>query len=216
MRRCPQVSRWKASTPSRRPSSGSSRERVTAPISCRTAAGRGVLSFEPGRSRPRGPPAMPKLAVRLALAAVACAAVYGAYTAYQTLTGDLVATGSGSSAGDGGATAPGAPPQLAAAPNRSAPVAGAPTGDAPRPSRPAVVPETSRASAEGGERIVIKGESFARPQVLFGNSPAQVVEATADALTVVVPAPEHAGAVALVVTNRSGGYAVRANAYTYR
>jgi len=178
---------------------------------------------------------MPKLAVRLALAAVACAAVYGAYTAYQTLTGDLVATGSGSSAGDGGATAPGAPPQLAAAPNRSAPVAGAPTGDAPRPSRPAVVPETSRAiaedpgtppkiqsvspatgSAQGGERIVIKGESFARPQVLFGNSPAQVVEATADALTVVVPAPEHAGAVALVVTNRSGGYAVRANAYTYR
>ncbi|MFL5260940.1 MAG: IPT/TIG domain-containing protein [Anaeromyxobacteraceae bacterium] len=158
---------------------------------------------------------MSKIAVRVTLAAVACAVVYGAYTAYDTLTGDSVASPSASASAE------------------PAPVA-APVAEAPRPSRPAVVPETSRGiaedpgtppkiqsvspatgSAQGGERVVIKGHSFARPQVLFGNSPAQVVEATEDALTVVVPAPEHAGAVALVVTNRSGGYTVRPNAYTY-
>jgi IPT/TIG domain-containing protein len=180
-----------------------------------------------------------KIALRLALVAVACVVLYGAYTAYETLTGDLLATGSGPSAGDAGATAPGAPSPIAAAPMAAAPGPSAPTtsspgGYAPPPSRSAVVPETSRGiaedpgtppkiqsvsppagSAQGGERVVIKGESFARPQVLFGNSPAQVVEATPDALTVVVPAPERGGAVALVVTNRSGGYAVRPNAYTY-
>jgi IPT/TIG domain-containing protein len=181
---------------------------------------------------------MSKIAVRLALAAVTCVALYGAYTAYDTLTSDGLglpastasgsATGSPASPSASTSTSTGfaTPPRSAASPS-AAPLAQA-------PSRPAVVPENSRGIAEdpgtppkiqsvspatgsaaGGERVVITGQSFARPQVLFGNSPAQVVEATADALTVLAPAPEHAGAVALVVTNRAGGYAVRPNAYTY-
>ena len=172
---------------------------------------------------------MSKIAVRLALAAVTCATAYGAYTAYETLTGDgLGIPAASATAAAGAASSPASASTGFAAPPSAAPLAQA-------PSRPAVVPETSRGiaedpgtpprirsispavgSAQGGERVVIKGESFAaRPQVLFGNSPAQVVEATSDALTVLVPVPEHAGAVALVVTNRSGGYAVRPNAYTY-
>jgi hypothetical protein len=184
---------------------------------------------------------MSKIAVRLALAAVACVALYGAYTAYDTLTSDGLGlpaptasgTATASPASPSASTSTGfaTPPPSAAPPSAAAPSA-APVAQAP--SRPAVVPENSRGIAEdpgtppkiqsvtpaagsaaGGERVVITGQSFARPQVLFGNSPAQVVEATADALTVLVPAPERAGAVALVVTNRAGGYAVRPNAYTY-
>ena len=173
-----------------------------------------------------------KIALRLALAAVTCVALYGAYTAYETLTGDdLVVPAATASAP--GAESPASPASSPAAQGASG-LAAPPASAAPlakAPSRPAVVPENSRGiaedpgtppkiqsispaagSAQGGERIVIKGESFARPQVLFGNSPAQVVESTPDALTVVVPAPERAGAVALVVTNRSGGYTVRPNA----
>ncbi len=85
------------------------------------------------------------------------------------------------------------------------------------PARGGVRPEVARlspSSGGSGTQIVIEGANFARPQVLFGSSPAQVVNATGSAVTVVVP--DGKGTVSVVVTNPDGTYAVAGNAYTCR
>jgi hypothetical protein len=69
--------------------------------------------------------------------------------------------------------------------------------------------------SSGGERVVIRGKNLQPLQVIFGLTPARIVAATEDALTVEAPGAADAGQVAIVVTNRDGNYAIAAGAFQY-
>ena len=97
------------------------------------------------------------------------------------------------------------------------------------PGRPAWTPPTSaqpdaqpviddvwpdKGPSSGGERVVIRGRNLRGSQVLFGFSPAQIISATDDELTVAAPG-EDAGMIAIAVTDQVGNYAVAMDAYRY-
>jgi len=97
---------------------------------------------------------------------------------------------------------------------------------APPPWTPGPEPEASanpaiddvwpdQGPSSGGARVVIRGKNLQPLQVIFGLTPARIVAATDDALTVEAPGAADAGEVSVVVTNRDGNYAVASGAFRY-
>lgn len=81
------------------------------------------------------------------------------------------------------------------------------------PAIEAVTPD--RGPAGGGVQVTIRGKNLDRvSQVLFGVTPAEILGATADAVTVSSPAAG-AGPVAIAVTTRDGGYAIAAMPFRF-
>jgi IPT/TIG domain len=72
----------------------------------------------------------------------------------------------------------------------------------------------NKAPSSGGEQVMIRGKNLRTLQVVFGTVPAQIVSESQEAVTVAVPAGG-AGEVAIVLTNRDGGYSVAAGAFSY-
>jgi hypothetical protein len=69
------------------------------------------------------------------------------------------------------------------------------------------------AGAEG-TRVTIRGSHLRATQVMFGLSPADIVSASAEAVTVVAP-PGAAGPAMIALTNDDGSYALAATPFTY-
>jgi hypothetical protein len=72
----------------------------------------------------------------------------------------------------------------------------------------------NKGPASGGERVVIRGSNLQAAQIVFGRTPAHIIEASEDKVTVVAPAAA-AEDVTIVLTNRDGNYAVAAGAFQY-
>jgi hypothetical protein len=72
----------------------------------------------------------------------------------------------------------------------------------------------NKAAASGGERIVLRGRNLRAAQVVFGLTPARIIEAWDEKVTLAAPAAG-AGPVAIVLTNRDGNYAVAGAAFQY-
>jgi hypothetical protein len=96
-----------------------------------------------------------------------------------------------------------------------APSAWKPAPDAEGSAKP-VIDDVwpNKGPASGGERIVIRGRNLQAAQIVFGTTPAHIMEASEDKVTVAAPAAG-AGQVAVVVTNRDGNYAVAESAFQY-
>jgi hypothetical protein len=72
----------------------------------------------------------------------------------------------------------------------------------------------TKVPSSGGERVVIRGKNLQVAQVVFGLTPAHIIDASEDKVIVAAPAVG-AGEVAIVLTNRDGNYAVSAGAFQY-
>lgn len=66
----------------------------------------------------------------------------------------------------------------------------------------------------GGDRVVIRGRNLEAAQVLFGLTPATILSASEDELTVATPAVG-VGEVPIVVTNRDGNYAISGGVFRF-
>jgi erythrin-vacuolar iron transport family protein len=104
------------------------------------------------------------------------------------------------------------PPQQKVVPSAAA-WAPAPDADSgPHPAIDDVWP--NKGPVSGGDKVVIRGKNLMAAQVLFGLTPANILEATDDTLTVAAPA-QGAGQVEIVVTNRDGNFAVATGSFQY-
>lgn len=82
----------------------------------------------------------------------------------------------------------------------------------PKPEVEALSPP--EAAPQGGTQVVLRGRNLSSPTVMFGMSPAKVLTATAEAVTVVVPAGRP-GPVDVVLTNGDGNYAIASAGFRY-
>lgn len=68
--------------------------------------------------------------------------------------------------------------------------------------------------SSGGDRVVIRGRDLRAVRVLFGFTPATILSATDQEVTVAAP-PAGAGEVRILVTTRDGNYVVAGTTFRY-
>lgn len=71
-----------------------------------------------------------------------------------------------------------------------------------------------RIPAAGGQQLTIRGHGLQAKQVMIGLAPARIISASADAVTVLVPAGP-VGPAAVVITNADGNFAIASGSLEY-